>query len=67
VKALANGSQRNEREMHMDKKTPSSRKYNVQLITDGERWPFVGRALVRFYAPATANPRRVEHLKDLRP
>jgi hypothetical protein len=28
----------------MDKKTTSSRKYNVQLITDGERWPFVGRA-----------------------
>jgi hypothetical protein len=30
----------------MDKKTTSSRKYNVQLITDGERWPFVGRAYV---------------------
>jgi hypothetical protein len=30
--------------MHMDKKTTSSRKYNVQLISDGERWPFVGRA-----------------------
>jgi hypothetical protein len=30
----------------MDKKQAGSKRFNAQLITDGERWPFVGRAYV---------------------